>query len=219
MRENLYNEKIKEGMMDKMKNEKGMTYLTLLIILVILAVVIVAIVFFIKGEYQQETIENRKTDLLLVQGKVTMLEEMVVAKREGAAYIGKKVVDNKENEQIKTLLEKGIIAENEENFDSYYLLEKEDLDALGLSQLELKEGEVYVVNYKTGEVMMTVPVTIENTEYYTLSSIRERDEKLNAEAGTSTENVADENVAETTENEESTENNAEEQAPQNNEEE
>ena len=205
--------------MDKMKNEKGMTYLTLLIILVILAVVIVAIVFFIKGEYQQETIENRKTDLLLVQGKVTMLEEMVVDKREGAAYIGKKVVDNKENEQIKTLLEKGIIAENEENFDSYYLLEKEDLDALGLSQLELKEGEVYVVNYKTGEVMMTVPVTIENTEYYTLSSIRERDEKLNAEAGTSTENVADENVAETTENEESTENNAEEQAPQNNEEE
>lgn len=194
--------------MDKMKNEKGMTYLTLLIILVILAVVIVAIVFFIKGEYQQETIENRKTDLLLVQGKVTMLEEMVVAKREGAAYIGKKVADNKENEQIKTLFEKGIIAENEENFDSYYLLEKEDLDALGLSQLELKEGEAYVVNYKTGEVMMTVPVTIENTEYYTLSSIRERDEKLNAEAGTSTENVA-----ETTENEESTENNAEEQAP------
>ena len=67
--------------------------------------------------------------------------------------------------------------------------------------------------------MMTVPVTIENTEYYTLSSIRERDEKLNAEAGASTENVADENVAETTENKESTENNTEEQAPQNNEEE
>ena len=202
-----------------MREEKGMTYLTLLIVLVILAIVIVAIVFFIKGEYQQETIENRKTNLLLVQGKVTMLEEMVVAKREGAAYIGKKVADNKENEKIKTLLEKGIIAEEEENFDSYYLLEKEDLDALGLSQLELKEGEAYVVNYKTGEVMMTVPVTIENTEYYTLSSIRERDEKLNAEAGASAENVADENVAETTENKESTENNTEEQAPQNNEEE
>ena len=174
-----------------MREEKGMTYLTLLIVLVILAIVIVAIVFFIKGEYQQETIEDRKTDLLLVEGKVTMLEEMVVAKREGATYIGKKVADNKENEKIKTLLEKGIIAEEEENFDSYYLLEKEDLDALGLSQLELKEGEAYVVNYKTGEVMMTVPVTIENTEYYTLSSIRERDEKLNAEAGENTANIAE----------------------------
>ena len=192
-----------------MREEKGMTYLTLLIVLVILAIVIVAIVFFIKGEYQQETIENRKTNLLLVQGKVTMLEEMMVAKREGAAYIGKKVADNKENEKIKTLLEKGIIAEEEENFDSYYLLEKEDLDALGLSQLELKEGEAYVVNYKTGEVMMTVPVTIENTEYYTLSSIRERDEKLNAEAGENTANIAEENAAETT-NVEETENNEEE---------
>ena len=192
-----------------MREEKGMTYLTLLIVLVILAIVIVAIVFFIKGEYQQETIENRKTNLLLVQGKVTMLEEMMVAKREGAAYIGKKVADNKENEKIKTLLEKGIITEDEENFDSYYLLEKEDLDALGLSQLELKEGEAYVVNYKTGEVMMTVPVTIENTEYYTLSSIRERDEKLNAEAGENTANIAEENAAETT-NVEETENNEEE---------
>lgn len=192
-----------------MREEKGMTYLTLLIVLVILAIVIVAIVFFIKGEYQQETIEDRKTNLLLVEGKVTMLEEMVVAKREGAAYIGKKVADNKENEKIKNLLEKGIIAEAEENFDSYYLLEKEDLDALGLSQLELKEGEAYVVNYKTGEVMMTVPVTIENTEYYTLSSIRERDEKLNAETGENTANIAEENAAETT-NVEETENNEEE---------
>ncbi len=192
-----------------MREEKGMTYLTLLIVLVILAIVIVAIVFFIKGEYQQETIEDRKTNLLLVEGKVTMLEEMVVAKREGAVYIGKKVADNKENEKIKNLLEKGIIAEAEENFDSYYLLEKEDLDALGLSQLELKEGEAYVVNYKTGEVMMTVPVTIENTEYYTLSSIRERDEKLNAEAGENTANIAEENAAETT-NVEETENNEEE---------
>lgn len=192
-----------------MREEKGMTYLTLLIVLVILAIVIVAIVFFIKGEYQQETIEDRKTNLLLVEGKVTMLEEMVVAKREGATYIGKKVADNKENEKIKTLLEKGIIAEEEENFDSYYLLEKEDLDALGLSQLELKEGEAYVVNYKTGEVMMTVPVTIENTEYYTLSSIRERDEKLNAETGENTANIAEENAAETT-NVEETENNEEE---------
>ena len=45
-----------------MREEKGMTYLTLLIVLVILAIVIVAIVFFIKGEYQQETIEDRKTN-------------------------------------------------------------------------------------------------------------------------------------------------------------
>ena len=192
-----------------MKNEKGMTYLTLLIILVILAIVIVAIVFFIKGEFEQETIENRKTNLLLVQGKVTMLEEKVVAKKEGATYIGKKVADNKENEKIKPLLDKEILKEEEENFDNYYLLEKEDLEALGLSQLELKDGEAYVVNYKTGEVMFTVPVTIENVDYYTLSSMIQRDEELNAEAGTSTENVADENVAETTKNEESTENNAE----------
>ena len=74
---------------------------------------------------------------------------------------------------------------------------------------ELKEGEAYVVNYKTGEVMMTVPVTIENTEYYTLSSIRERDEKLNAETGENTANIAEENAAETT-NVEETENNEEE---------
>ena len=48
------------------------------------------------------------------------------------------------------------------------------------------------------------PYTIENVDYYTLSSMIQRDEELNAEAGTSTENVA-----ETTKNEESTENNAE----------
>lgn len=162
-----------------MKEEKGMTYLTLLIILVVLAVVIIAIVYFVKGAYQQETLEDRKTNMLLLQGKVTMLEEKVVAKKENAVYVGKKVADNKENEKIKELLQKGIINEEEENFENYYMLEKEDIESLGLSQLELKEEEAYVVNYKTGEVMMTEPIIIENEEYYTLSSIRNKDGQFN----------------------------------------
>ena len=172
-----------------MKEEKGMTYLTLLIILIVLAMVIIAIVYFIRGEYQQETLENRKTDLLLVQGKITMLQEMVVAKKENAAYRGKKGAENKENEKIGRMVQKGILNEGEQNFESYYMLEKEELDALGLSQLELEEGEAYIVNYDTGEVMMTVPIIIEDIEYYTLSNIKQREGQLNTELQNNTENI------------------------------
>ena len=87
------------------------------------------------------------------------------------------------------MLQKGILNEGEENFDSYYMLEKEELDALGLSQLELEEGEAYIVNYDTGEVMMTVPIIIEDIEYYTLSNIKQREGQLNTELQNNTENI------------------------------
>lgn len=156
-----------------MKNEKGMTYIMLLIVMVLIILVIVGVTYFVQKKYQESQIEDVRTDMLLIQGKIKVLAEKTTAKKDDATLQGRKVSDNVEDEKVKSLLEKQVITEQEEHFADYYILEEEQLKQMGLENIKLKDGNYFIVNYKTDEVITTKPVEINHEVYYKLSQLKE----------------------------------------------
>ena len=120
---------------------------------------------------QQENKKNYETDMLLIQGKIKVISQESTIQKNEELLKGKKLSENLENEEIKKLLQNKIISEEESDFTKYYILEKTDLEELGLSSIELTEG-YYIVNYETYEVIYTSGVKIDNNYYYKLSELQ-----------------------------------------------
>lgn len=161
-----------------MKNEKGMTYIMLLVVIVLIIIGIVGITYFVQKKYEESQVENIRTDMLLIQGKIRVLSEKTTAKKEDATLQGRKVSENKEEEKVKQLLDKQIITEQEEHFEDYYILEEQQLKDMGLDTIILQEGNYFIVNYKTDEVITTKPVKVNKEEYYKLSQLKEVQEEI-----------------------------------------
>ena len=165
-----------------MKKENGMTFPVLAIIIAIIIALICIAAVFINNEYKQKEFENIRTDMLTVQGKVELLAENSAAKKDVTLKKGLKVSENEEDEKIKMLLEKGIISK-EENYDNYYILNRDILNEIGLESIKIEEGNYIVVNYTTHEVIYTQGIQIDNNEYFKLSEINKiQEERENEEA-------------------------------------
>ena len=174
----------------KMKDQKGMGHLMLIscVIIIILVAIGAFYYFFIKLETQ--VIETYETDMLLIQGKVKVLSEEAIINKNEELLKGRKVSDSLEDEEVKTLLENGVLSQEEESFSKYYLLEKSNLDEMGY----------YIVNYDTDEIIYSKGIQVGENTYYKLSEIEELKEKeenkANEEAQeeqTSEENSNDQN--------------------------
>lgn len=118
--------------------------------------------------------ENLKTDMLLVQGKIKVIEQENEMNKEENPLKGLKVSENLENEKVKSLIENKVINPEDENFDNYYIINSETLNELKL-QDNLK-GEYYIVNYKTYEIIYSKGIEIENEMHYSLTEILEHTE-------------------------------------------
>lgn len=126
-----------------------------LITLAITAAIIVAI-NFIKIDYKALTNEDIETEMLQIQAKAKVeFEKYHVDKENGLK--GEKI-DNSEY---------GIDEEG-----SFYKWTKDTLDEVGQTQSILKEGEYYLINYDTEEVIYSAGVKLEDENvYYKLSEI------------------------------------------------
>ena len=51
----------------------------------------------------------------------------------------------------------------------YYILKKEDLTTMGLSNINIEPNEYYIVNYDNMEVLYTKGIKVGDNEYYKLS--------------------------------------------------
>ena len=120
---------------------------------------------------QQENKKNYETDMLLIQGKIKVISQESTIQKKEEILQGKKLSENLEDEEIKKLLQNNIISTEESDFTKYYILEKTDLEELGLSSIELTEG-YYIVNYETYEVIYSSGVKIDNNNYYKLSELQ-----------------------------------------------
>lgn len=160
-----------------MKSQKGMSQITLVISIIVIIVIGVLGLNISKRMLETRNIENYKTNMLLLQGKVKVIsKEFIMNKEDEEILKGKKVSENLENEDIVVLLEKNIISQDEENFEKYYIIENEDLEKIGLSSIKLEEG-YYVVNYNTYEVIYSKGIDVEKEKYYKLSEIKEINNK------------------------------------------
>lgn len=149
-------------------------YLKIIFIVLIILVVMGIVSYFVKNQYDDEKIETVKTDMLLIEGKIKIVAEKVRIKEKGADYIGTKVSDMSEDGSIKSLQEKGIIDLNSKEHN-YYVIDKSNLEELGLQTIDLQNGYC-IVDYMTNEIIYTNGVEDKyGNVLYTLSEIMKDD--------------------------------------------
>ena len=154
-----------------MKNNKGTNHILLSICLIV--IVLIAIIAFntLVKQNNNMKVEDITTDMLLLQGKIKVIAQENIIKKDERPLIGKKVSENLENEKVKTLINNGILNQDEEDFENYYIIDGEDLN-----QMELKDnlnGEIYIVNYVTYEIIISNGVNIHEEIHYRLTDILE----------------------------------------------
>lgn len=164
-----------------MKKENGLTHMTTIFLVIIILVLILVAVRFVELQYKNEESETIKTNMLAIQGKAKIIAEEEKALKKELAGI--KISDKKEEENIKKLLEQQNITIDENS--KYYVLDKENLNAIGLGNIELELDQYYIVNYDNLEILYTKGVQIGDNILYKLSDFN----KLNEEKDFVEENI------------------------------
>ena len=137
-----------------MRDEKGITFVNLALVIAIVIVIVIGIVVTAKKKVENVGLIDLKTDMLLIQGKIKLLNDNVLIKKEGAELIGTNMSENSENESVKAILDKKVISSEEDDYNGYYMLSQEDLEKLELAEdISMEEDNEIVVNYATGEVI------------------------------------------------------------------
>ena len=131
-----------------MKDEKGLTYIATIILVIIIIAFAIGVILYIQQQYRNEESETIKTNMLAIQGKAKMVAE--------------------EEKALKKDFLKSQNIEIEEN-SKYYILKKEDLTTMGLSNINIEPNEYYIVNYDNMEVLYTKGIKVGDNEYYKLS--------------------------------------------------
>lgn len=186
-----------------MKEQKGITHIRLTIISVIILIIVAVAIVFMFQEKRNKTLSDLTTNMLLVQGKIRVISQENVIKKDERPLIGKKVADSLEDEKIKSLIDKEVIKQDEEKFDSYFIIDGEAIKELKLENN--LNGEYYIVNYSTYEVIYTKGTDIEGSKKYKLSELEEyRDKKEAEKQGNKEENKVNEESSETQQQPEAT---------------
>ncbi|MBQ9297610.1 MAG: hypothetical protein IJ223_01005 [Clostridia bacterium] len=156
----------------RVNNQKGVSLIVLVITVIVLAILATITAQELGGIINQIDKENISTDLLLIQAKAKVLKEKASFNSDDTILKGEKISEIVNNAKIEELKEKGVINTAEENYDKYYLLNKETIDELEIGIEKMGEEDFYIVNYATEEVIF--PEGYKHTDgntYYKLSEI------------------------------------------------
>lgn len=175
----------------KMKKQEGMTYPMLILVLLLIVILIALGVMVLVNHLTDQKQETVRTNMLLTQAKIKVMKESSVAKKDESLLKGKKVSENLEEEKVKQMLEKQVISQEEEHFDRYYILDQAMLEEMGLTGILFKEGNYYIVNYDTFEIIWTQGIKIKGKTFYKLSEL-EKEEPV--DTNTQETNVTVENI-------------------------
>ncbi|MCI8486220.1 MAG: hypothetical protein HFJ20_03845, partial [Clostridia bacterium] len=86
-------------------------------------------------------------------------------------FVGKKVSECENSNFIKELIDKHIISQDE--CYKYYVFDKNILYENELQDAILENNEYILVNYETGEILLSKPFIYKKSEYYKLSEIKQ----------------------------------------------
>ena len=183
-----------------MESQRGISHIVLSIIVIVIALIIFTGVYFLIKYLQLKNIDSYQTNMLQIQGKVTIIAQEATMHDKEELLIGRKVEDKQEIEKIKSLLEDGIISKDEENFSKYYIIDGIELEEMKLENINIGNG-FYIVNYDTGEVIYSDGIEYEGNIYYKLSELKNLDKKEETATNEVQEQVVEENTEEDTEGE------------------
>lgn len=143
----------------------------LMLYFLIVIIILFGLAYYIKGYLEIEKLNTIQTNLLLVQAKINNVKGSSQINKDNNFFIGKNATEYREDSVINTILEKGIISQDE--CDKYYVLDEKILNDNGLKDAIIKDNEYILVNYETGEVVLSKPYIYKKHEYYKLSDIKQ----------------------------------------------
>lgn len=153
----------------KMKNNKGITMISLVIMVLLMILLASITAYEANGLISISRVQSVTTDLLLIQAKVRIINEKEVFEKdeEKSWILGDKLSEH--TDILSVLKEKNIIS-SDETVDNYYVLSQQNLNDMGLESLNYADG--YVVNYETEDVIYVKGVKNNEGKYlYKLSEM------------------------------------------------
>lgn len=147
------------------------SHFRLIIYFLLITIIVSSLAYYIKKSIEIEKLNTIETNLLLVQAKINNIKRNSQINKDNNILIGEKVAEYKENSTIHELIDKGIISQEE--YDKYYIFDKNTLYENGLEDAIIENNEYILVNYETGEIVLSKPYIYKKHEYYKLSEIKQ----------------------------------------------
>lgn len=142
----------------------------LIVYFCILVIILLVLVYYIRENLEIEKLNNIETNLLLVQAKINNIKVNSQVNN-NEPFVGKKVSECENSNFIKELIDKHIISQDE--CYKYYVFDKNILYENELQDAILENNEYILVNYETGEILLSKPFIYKKSKYYKLSEIKQ----------------------------------------------
>lgn len=136
-----------------MKEKKGIGFAKLVIGIIAIIVVVIFGVSYVKKIIDKEKVKNVQADLLLVQAKIELVKGNYNMSKENNPLKGYQLNQLPEGINIQDFFDKNIIKQDE--YEKYYLLDKDALQQCGLEDLLDNYDGYFIVNYDNYDVIYT----------------------------------------------------------------
>lgn len=140
-----------------MKNEKGIALIGLLLVVIIITIVIFFGMKYLKEYVNNQKNEDIKANMLAIQTVITNVKNKHTVDETNNILVGTKLdLENNETEytisdEFKNVL---LSLENAE----LYILNTEELNNLGVKNIEVNNTAFYVVDYNSEEILYSLGV-------------------------------------------------------------
>lgn len=140
-----------------MKKADGITIIALTIIVIVMTIVIVASLKYVKQYMEQQRIEDIKSSMLAIQSVSTNIKNKNTVDKENNSLVGTKL-DLENNETEYQITEKLKNELSTEGSTELYILNKEELNNLGVKNVEINNTEFYIVDYNSEEIYYSLGI-------------------------------------------------------------
>ncbi len=147
------------------KSEKGITLIALGITVIIISLLLGASIGtrnIIKTAQDQKIITN----MVLIQNKIRIIREKSEFNNNTDLYVGTPYTESQEKTKFNNIL-----TDTEKNGGNIYILSGEDLETLGLKNLNTPPSAIYAVDYKTEEILYSEGIESDGEILYRLSEL------------------------------------------------
>lgn len=140
-----------------MKSEKGIALIGLVILVMLTAVVLFAGTKYIKEYANNQKNEDIKANMLAIQTVITNVKNKHTVDETNNILIGVKLdLDNNETEYVISEDFKNTLLTIENA--NFYILNSDELNNLGVKNIEINNKAFYVVDYNSEEVLYSLGV-------------------------------------------------------------
>ena len=140
-----------------MKQSKGIALIGLILVVVIILIVVLWGLKYAKGYLNNQQKEDTKATMLAIQTVITNVKNKHIVDEKENSLIGVKLdLENNETEYKITEDLKNVLStmENAE----LYILNKEELNNLGVKTVEVNDTEFYIVDYNSEDIVYSLGV-------------------------------------------------------------